>query len=197
MKSDIFKIDDTIELNEKVLDKMEALANYHGFDARDVLIVRLLAEEGIRAVSNILEFNDGELWIETKDNDFDIYIKVNTFLEENQKKDIIELSKSKINTPRKGILGKISMIMDEIFLGGNINVGYYNLSSSGINAIFIGSESGYFWAMNEIDIPEKKNNMHKKDDLYGIEQTIIEKFATNIIVTALTTSAELVIKKSK
>ncbi|ATW25802.1 hypothetical protein [Candidatus Formimonas warabiya] len=190
MKSDVLKLDGTIELNEKAFVKVEALANYYGFDSRDVLIVRLLAEEGTKAISNILRFNNGELWVETSDKDFDIHIKVNTFLEENQKKDFIAMSKDKTNTPKKGILGRISMIMDEIFFGAGMQATgcCYDLSCSVIP---------YYWSMSESWNSDKKEDKSIKDEFEGIEQSIIEKFATDINVTVLTNNAELVIKKSK
>lgn len=200
MKSDIFKLDGTIELNEKALDRVEALANYHEFDARDVLIVRLLAEEGIKAVSNILKLNNGELWVETNDKDFDIHIKVKTIIYNKQKQDIIEISKGKVNTPKKGILGKISMMMDSIIYVEGLNDVVFNMDNMGnmsnIGSIGKNGQYEYYWAMSkaaELDSESEEEN----DELAGIEQTIIEKFATDIIVTVLTDNAELVIKKSK
>lgn len=194
MKSDILKLDGTIESNEKAFDKVEALAGYFGFDLRDILIVRLLAEEGTKAISNILQFNNGQLWVDTDDKDFDIHIKVNTFLKENQKKEIIAMSKDKINTPQKGILGRISMIMDDIFWGAGIqaNACYYGLSHD-----VIPSGYTYYWSMSESWNSGKKEDKPIKDEFEGIEQSIIEKFANDIIVTVLTNNAELIIKKSK
>lgn len=197
MKSDIFKLDGTIELNEKALDKVEALGSYHGFDPRDVLIVRLLAEEGIKAFSNILKLNKGEFWVETNDKDFDIHIKVNTIIYNKQKQDIIEMSKNKTNTPRKGILGKISMIMDSIiYVEGMDNVVFSMSNMGSMGGIGQGDQYPYYWAMSQaVDVDSKPED--EEDELAGIEQTIIEKFATDIIVTVLTDNAELVIKKSK
>ncbi|HOX65527.1 MAG TPA: hypothetical protein PLB79_06910, partial [Thermotogota bacterium] len=114
MKSDIFQLDGSALLTEQALDKVEKLAIYFGFDDKDVAFSRLLAEEGINALESLLGINKGSLWVETTDKDFEVHLKANAQLSTDQREELIDLSKAKRNTPKKGILGRISRLVDFI-----------------------------------------------------------------------------------
>ncbi len=196
MKSDIFKLDGSAALTEQALDKVEMLAAYFGFDEKDVAFSRLLAEEAINAFASLLGINTGLLWVETTDTDFGVHLKTNAQLSTDQREELIDLSKAKKNTAKKGILGKISRLVDymatDMVVGENpfifSNMADEMLSYSAIMA----SPDMIYWSLQK-----NKRVEEEKDEGADIERSIIEKFADDIVVSIALKNIEIAIKKSK
>lgn len=199
MKSDIMYIDGNPDSTEKALDYIEKLAGFFGFDNKDAAFARLLAEEGISAFSSIIGINKGSLWVETKDKDFEIHLKGNAALKHEERDNIISLSKNKKNTPKKGIIGKIANLIDFIAsdaIAGEDPFMIYNMYPEvGSYYMDMVCPDMVSWSMME---QQKNENKEKKeeDELAGIERSIIEKFADDIIVTIVLKNIELIIKKT-
>jgi len=196
MKSDIFKLDGSAPLTEHALDKVEMLATYFGFDEKDVAFSRLLAEEAINAFASLLGINTGLLWVETTDRDFEVHLKTSAQLSTDKREELIDLSKAKKNTAKKGILGKISRLVDyvatDMVVGENpfifSNMADEMLSYSAIMA----SPDMIYWSLQK-----NKRVEEEKGEGVDIERSIIEKFADDIVVSIALKNIEIIIKKTK
>lgn len=200
MKSNTLELDGTLESTEIALNKIEELADQFGFDSKDAAFARLLAEEAIQAFSTIIGVNQGTMWVETKEEsqpeEFEIHLKSSAELTQEERENLIQLSKEKKNTPRKGILGKIASFVD--YLASDMAIGedpfmVYNMSDDMVSFSAAMAPTGVvLWSMKET---EKKRK--EKDELSSIEQSIIERFADDIIVSIALKKIELIIKKTK
>jgi hypothetical protein len=196
MKSDSFKLDGTLPATEVALDKVEMLAEYFGFDPKDVAFCRLLAEEAINSFASLLGINTGTLWVETTEKDFEVHLKTNAQLSTDKREELIDLSKSKKNTAKKGIIGKISRLVDyiatDMVVGENpfifSNMADEMLSYSAIMA----SPDIIYWSLQK-----DKAKLEQKDEGSDIERSIIERFADDIVVSIALKNIEIVIKKTK
>lgn len=192
MKSDVFKLDGTIEATENALDKVESFGGYFGFDVKDSAFSRLLAEEGINSLSTLLGVNEGTLWVETIDKDFEIHIKTSTQLSPDKRDSLIDLSKAKKFTPKKGILGKISQFINFVatdMASGDNPFMFTNSSDEMISytAMMVSSDVAY-WSMKKEE---------EKSEMADVERSIIERFADDIVVSVALKNIEIIIKKTK
>ncbi|MFP4462101.1 MAG: hypothetical protein ACLFQE_07875 [Thermotogota bacterium] len=197
MKKDVLKLDGSAATEEKALDGVEQRALSFGFDEKDAAFARLLAEEAINAFSLLIGVKSGYMWIEEKENDFEIHLEGNADLGSQERNRLIELSKNKKNTARKGILGKISSFIDYIasdsVVGENPFI-FYEMSNDMVIYSSVITPSGKAaWTMQDDEKVPEENDKALKD----IEKSIIEKFADDIIVSIALKKIELIIKKTK
>lgn len=194
MKQDFMKLDGSASSTESALDQIESLADSFGFDSRDAAFARLLAEEAVNAFSSIIGVNSGSMWVEMKGDDFDIHLKSNAELNSDNRENLINLSKNKKNTPKKGIIGKLASFIDYIASDSAIGENpfmFYNISDESISlaASLLPSDAAY-WSMKK-----EQKKQEEKNELTDIEQSIIERFADDIIVSIALKDIEIVIKK--
>jgi len=198
MKKEALKLDGSLATEEKALEGVEQGAISFGFDEKDAAFARLLAEEAIAAFSSLIGVKSGYIWVEEKVKDFEIHLDGNADLGSEERNKLIELSKNKKNTARKGILGKISSFIDYIasdsVVGENPFI-FYEMSNDMVIYSSVITPSGKAaWTMKD---DEKKNVEENDEVLKDIEKSIIEKFADDIIVSIALKKIELIIKKSK
>lgn len=196
MKSDIMKLDGNLASTEDTLDEVEKLASFFGFDTRDSAFARLLAEEGINAFSTLIGINHGSLWVETVEKNFEIHLTVNAQLNSDNRENLINLSKSKKNTPRKGIIGKIASFIDyvasDMAIGENPFV-FSDMADEMVSyAGMMASPDMVFWSLQK-----EQKKIAEKNELTDIERSIIERFADDIFVSIALKNIELTIKKTK
>ncbi len=196
MKPDIFNIDDDIETKIKALDHVESKARDFGFLDKDARTARLLAEEALGAFSSIIGVNRGHIWVETKDCDFEIHLKASADLTGEERENLINLSREKKNTPKKGIIGKIASLID--YLASDTLIGedpfmilsmYPEVGSYNITMM---SPDLACWSMQEEQ--EKRKESSGCSD---IEKSILEGFADDIVVSIAFKDIELIIRKTK
>lgn len=198
MKKEGMRLDGGLASEEKALDHIETRAITFGFDEKDGAFARLLAEEAVNAFSSLIGINQGLIWIEEKDNDFEIHLEANADIDSEERNRLIELSKNKKNTARKGILGKISSFIDYIAsdsaVGDNPFI-FYEMSSDMIVYSSVVTPAGKpAWSKKDEEAAKVEE---KEEALMDIEKSIIEKFADDIIVSIALKKIELIIKKSK
>jgi hypothetical protein len=196
MKSGVWKLDGSLSSTEVALDQIEEQADGFGFDSKDAAFARLLAEEAINAFSSIINVNEGSIWVETKEADFEIHLKASAEISPDHRENLIELSKAKKNTPRKGIIGRITSFID--YVASDMAVGedpfmIYGMSEEMVSfASALAPTGAMLWSMKHFQKKQKE-----KDELSEIEKSIIERFADDIIVSIALKTIELIIKKTK
>lgn len=196
MKSDIIRLDKSSSSAEKALDHIEKLADSFGFDSRDAAIARLLAEEAISSFSNIIGLSSALIWVETLGNNFEIHLKTNANLSTKEREDLIELSKSKKNTPKKGLIGKLASFID--YIASDKAVGedcfmFYNMCPEmGVYTVDITQSHKAKWSYQN-----DKKNFHKKIDFPDIEKTLLERYSDDIIISIAIKDIELTIVKAR
>lgn len=130
MKSDTLKITENTDLNI-VLSEVEKAADYNNLDKKNALKLRLLAEELVTMLPNILDVSSGEFWVENDGNKYQIGIKVESDDRWAIKRDeILELAKDGTNSAYRGVLGKIRFAVDTMFDSQYVGAGQENVFAS-------------------------------------------------------------------
>ena len=107
MKSDVIIVTSRGAKMENALEQVEKVAEYKNLSHKDALHLRLLTEEAMGMMRAIAGNVEGKFWIEDNKNVFELHLKVETDMDENQRKQLISASSSGQNEAAKGIMGKI------------------------------------------------------------------------------------------
>ncbi len=190
MKSDIIIVD---RANiSSILDKVEALALYAGMSRRDSSNMCLLAEEMITSVSHIMDVSESRLWMETAADKFEIHLQIDALVTEENKKKFLEISKSGKNTKPRGFLARMGMALDNLFFSEDAALAADGMEMLGCETSYAGAfGGGYRFSYRSYMSEVESKKPEERDELEGIEKTIIESIADDITVTARSHSVEI------
>ena len=190
MKSDVYKLDSLHDV-EYLLSEVERIGLFCNLTKANSLKLRLLAEEMIGTADQLLEKFDNEFWIEGTGSAFTLHLKVRAAVNQEQKDLLIDMSSEKKNAATKGILGKISGVIESLIMSeSNIP---YSLGYESFGLTAIGSENySNVWSMVEYQniAPEKKS----AEDWDGLEKSIIGSLADDVVIGVRSSQVEMVVK---
>ena len=99
----------------------EAAAEYIGLDSKTTLRLRLLSEELICMLPQLLSYGAGKFWIEVGENRAELHLSVSVdnsrYYDVNK---ILSVSTSGKNAAAKGILGKIAVAVEDDLLDASL-----------------------------------------------------------------------------
>lgn len=175
------------------LDKVELIAQYAGMNRRESANMCLLAEELILSVQNILDQYEGELWVDTNKERFEIHIKADVYADSEDKEKLLAISKTGENTKPKGFLGRISLALDNIFSANGDAGTIYGMDMIGCDPGFsVANPSAYYFSYARYKDEMAAAPAKLQDELEGIEKAIIESIADDITVTVRSNSVHIV-----
>lgn len=203
MKSDVLEITEKTDL-DVVLSEVEKAADYNNLDKKNTLKLRLLAEELITMLPNILDVSSGKFWVENDDNKYQICVKVESDERWNIKRDeILELAKDGANAAYHGVMGKIRYAIETMFDSQYIGAGQENVFAS--DYIY---ESGmmlepysyssawslqsFYDTVDEVNVSDGEDGPESWDEL---EKSIIANVADDVIVGIKGNQVDVIIKK--
>lgn len=171
--------------SEKVLDKIEHFASCYGFKTKEVLQIRLLAEELISVISPTLTLSDGRCWITTDQKSFSITIDCDAGingLDADTKRQLMKISREEKKKGIFGMIGKVFEFLSVPDADTSTVTGRHMIYHYGIGA----EMSGYYWSPDfagvfpvaEVTSKPKENEKGEHD----IELSIIEGYADDIHV---------------
>lgn len=174
---------------EKTLDKIENMASCYNFGTKDVLQIRLLAEEIITIISPTLSLAAAYCYVSTTEDGFSFTVECaagGQAMDEKTKKVLLEIGK---NTQKDGIFGAIGRVFKYLsdapyssHMVPNYGLVYHN------TGVGMGSMSMYGWTpefeseLAALDMPklEKKEKEEENEHAMGI--SIVEGYADDIQV---------------
>ncbi len=195
MRSNIYALDryeaDCLEIPEMA----EKTARYAGLDENSTLRLRLLAEELVGLMPHLYIYGNGSFWIESEQKSFELHLQVTPFdKDEFDPDEVIAVSKSGKNAAAKGIIGKISIAIDNMISDlseKNIEQTYGGAWSMGLDdEQSIWSLSGY---KNGFEPDEVRNNYRTEWD--ELEKSIIAILSDDVIVGVKRGRISIIIKK--
>ena len=138
MKTDVCTISSDKETFGAIFTEVEKSAAYNCLTKKQTLQLRLLAEELVGMLPELLEVGSGKFWIENEGSDFTLHASIKAErLSMFDKEDILSLSKSGKNAASKGIINKIRLIAEGM-LDGYVEAAkmtggeYYDLYDMGV-----------------------------------------------------------------
>ena len=107
MKTDSIIISSEGKQMELALEQAEKVAAYKGLTGKNALHLRLLTEEMMGLMRSIVGKTEGEFWIEDDGSVYQLHLKVNAFVDELTREQLLAVSSSGKNEAAKGLMGKL------------------------------------------------------------------------------------------
>ncbi len=193
MKTDVFELSQDNKNLEDLLDATEKAAVYSDLDSKQTIRLRLLAEELIGMLPELLEFVKGEFWVESKGKAFELHFAAtldDMFAADREK--LMSLSTSGKNAAAKGIMGKIRaafeiMLIEYATVPLPVGYDYYDMGMMPDPAYY-----SALWSLEQYK-EAAKQDVDAWDEL---EKSIIANLADDVVVGIKGKQVDIVIKKS-
>ena len=191
---------------EKALKEADHFSEYNGFDRKTALRVRLLVEETFAMVNAITEEFYADFWMEgTRAGQCKIHLLVQTDMDLDKKKSLIDASRSKKNAAVKGLTGKIwEMIEDHLYLNkadvqdtaaNYFDLGMVDMPFTPGAPVFAGnvvwSLENYRQGLDDV----KNTNQDAGEDWDELEKSILANLADDVKVAIRGNEAEITVEK--
>ena len=198
MKSDIILVSSRGAGMEAAFEEVDKVSVYKQLSHKSTLYLHLLAEEMMALVRAIAGEVNGEFWIENKNNDYELHIRVspeNFVLMDREK--ILSVSKSGKNAASKGIMSKIliaveRMVEDRAKLANDTPYDFYDMGMTEYGDYSAWSLMSYKNCVMAGYEKEKEQAEEKWDEL---EKSIIAKLSDDVIVGIISNKIDIIVKK--
>ena len=216
MKSTVINISNETNNLEAILAETKKLSAYAGFDKKQALRLRLLAEELVGMLKELSGNFEGQFWAEEENCSVALIagIFVIDEMDNKTKKGFINVSSEKKNAAAKGIMGKIRDVVENMMYPENASYAsnYYmsqfcadgmlgvngqgdaadqNKENLDVDNIVDGLMLGNSWSLNQY-----KTKQRDKDEPWDeIEKSIIANIADDVTVSVKGKKVEIKITK--
>ena len=194
MKSEVYKITEDGASLGILLKESEKTASYANLNKKQTIKLRLLAEEMITMLPELLSFNKGEFWTECNGKTVELHVSLVPYenLTAEKREKILSVSSDGKNAAEKGIISKIKIAVEFMLID------YENCYSSApaFFAYGVGGDINArpgIWSLDTYRNKAKKDNDEKWDEL---EKSIIANIADDVIVGLQENKVEITVKKS-
>ena len=194
MKSTVYELNTDAGSLEVLLKESEKTASYANLNKQQTRELRLLAEELIGMLPELLSFNKGQFWIECEGSSVELHISLvphdNLTAEKREK--ILSLSSDGKNAAAAGIMSKIKIAAEFMLID------YENSLANAPSFVTFGSGVGNnshsgSWTLNNYRAKAKEDQDEKWDEL---EKSIIANIADDVIVGLRESKLEITVKKA-
>ncbi len=200
MKTDICAISSDRSTLEAIFREVEKSAAYNALPKKQSLQLRLLAEELVGMLPELLEVGGGRFWIENQGNDFELHASILAEgLSVFDKNRILAVSTSGRNAAAKGIVNKIKLVAAGMLDGyleiskttGNDYYGFYTMGTD-VSYINYGEWSNA-WSLRSYR--ESAGGNKDAEEWDELEKSIIANLADDVIVGVLGQKVDIIVKK--
>ena len=196
MTSDIYVLERFSTDNRAIPAEAEKVARYNDLDKQSSMRLRLLAEEMICMLPQLLIYGKGRFWIENNGRDYELHLHVEpNDIKAADRNSIINVSTEKKNAAAVGLINKICNAVEIMRANRDeiVKDDPFRFLSTGM----IEYSDHTAWSLmsyrDSFDAPAKKENNEAWDEL---EKSIIGNLADDVIVGVLNGKVDIVVKKS-
>ena len=184
MKSDICKITGDKESLKAILQETEKAAAYNKLDQKSSNQLRLMAEELISMLPELLEYAEGDFWIEAQNNKYKLRTSLvpTKAMSSDKREKLLSISTTGKNDAGKGILGKI-LVAAQLMM-----IDYAQVSATSGNFY----EMGRSWSLDTYRSYAGKEKGQAWDEL---EKSIIASISDDVVVRIHEKKVEIIITK--
>ena len=196
MKSDIYKLTKFQEDFCGIPAEAEKVGRYNQLDGKSVLRLRLLAEELICLLPQLLIYGSGKFWIENTGKDYELHIEVTPEDKDIDIDKVLSVSSSGKNAAAKGLVGRITAAVEQMM---NTRAKLQQSDPYGVwTTGLCDFEEGMIWTLSAYrngfgDEQTKADNAEEWDEL---EKSIIANIADDVVVGVLGGKVDIVVKKA-
>ncbi len=200
MKTNVCKLTNDKSTLDSILAEAEKSAEYNKLSSKQALQLRLLAEEMVGMLPELLEIGDGEFWIENKNSEYELHAAIKTKrMSFDKKEEIMSMSKSGVNAASKGIINKIKIVVESMADGYveasrmSNEAGYQIYDMGAIDGGMYSDMWSNAWSLKSYrSLAKKQDDNDAWDEL---EKSVIANIADDVIVGYVGRKVDIIIKK--
>lgn len=194
MKTDILHITAESSNLESILAETEKASSYSQLDEKQSDRLRLLAEELVEMLPELLKFGSGDFWIESEGKKFELHTSLvpNEALTAEKREELLAVSTTGKNESARGIMAKIRLAAEFMLIDyektAAVTVPFY---ANGVDA-----SSGIPSVMWSLESYREKSQAEKGEPWDELERSIIANLADDVLVGLSGRKVEIIVKKS-
>ena len=197
MKSDICKLSSSKESLVALLAETEKAATYSNLGKKEAGRLRLLAEELVGMLPELLKFSDGEFWVGCNGKNFELHTVLNPkeSLTDERREKLLSISSSGRNAAAVGIMAKIKLAVEFMMIDYEKNAtelpldyGFYHDGLGNVSYFSANS-----WSLVTY---RAKANSEKGEKWDELEKSIIANVADDVLVGIQGKKVEIIVKKA-
>jgi hypothetical protein len=181
---------------ENILTETEKVAEYNGMHKKEALRLRLLAEELVGMLPELIKNFEGCFWLQNNENQYELHVELSVeSLSVEKKEQLISVSASKKNAAASGFMGKIRDIAENMLLFSDEpsrNRLFENEYLYGYDAADI--HYNYAWSLDNY-VEHQRREKNPENEWDQLEKSIVAKLADDVIVGVRGKKVEIIIKK--
>lgn len=184
---------------ENILAEVEKVTAYNELSKTEALRLRLLAEELVGMLAELVKNFDGVFWLQNNENQYELHVELSVEGMKKEEKDaIIAVSASGKNAAAKGFMGKIREVAENMLLASDDpDVG---LACYQAQYMYDCNDTkfyySYAWTMDayaaQYAATAEKDSKEEWDQL---EKSVVANLADDVIVGVRGKKVDIVIKK--
>lgn len=193
MKSDVYRLEKNMTDFQRIPSEAERVASYSNLDERQARRLRLLSEELIGMLPELLGFGRGEFWIENKGKRFELHVSVTPDSVLDLDKDrILSVSSSGENVATKGIMNKIRVAAEMMLMTYGETTTEYQCDFYDMGMVTDLHHYSSAWSLNSY----KEQASGQSEEWDELEKSIIANLADDVIVGVTGKKVEIVVVKN-
>lgn len=200
MKSDICKLpcgEKDTDFLKNILYQTQKTGLFASLDKKENGRLRLLAEELVGMLPELLEFSDGEFWIDCNGKSFELHtvLNPNVSLTDEIREKLLQVSSSGKNAAAVGIMAKIKLAVEFMLIDYEKNINQlpldYEFYHDGMGTVPYFSSAS--WSLGAYRAKTSGEKGEKWDEL---EKSIIANIADDVLVGIQGKKVEIIVKKA-
>lgn len=177
------------------LGMTEKLGAEQGLERKQILHLRLLAEELFSMLRSLTGEVDAEYWLEYEGKRFDIHMKSDVKLTDELRQQFLSASTSGENAAAKGVMGKLRvMIAEALVTRPSVPAFSLGLVSAASPTAQVAGANAYQWSMEKYKAEVKKQKDEESWD--ELEKSIVANIADEVSVRIIGANVEIIVTKA-
>lgn len=180
---------------EAILTEVEKVTAYNGLEKKQALRLRLLAEELVGMLPELVKNFEGCFWLENDGGKYELRVELSVEgLSKEKKQALIEVSATKKNAAAVGFMGKIREIAENMLLyseeGGSLLDSYQYMTEYSLDLHY-----AYAWTLGQYTKQSFPSEDEKGAEWDQLEKSIVARLADDVIVGVRGKKVDIIIKK--
>ena len=177
------------------LGMTEKLGAEQGLERKQILHLRLLAEELFSMLRSLTGEVDAAYWLEYEGKRFDIHMKSDVKLTDELRQQFLSASTSGENAAAKGVMGKLRvMIAEALVTRPSVPAFSLGLVSAASPTAQVAGANAYQWSMEKYKAEVKKQKDEESWD--ELEKSIVANIADEVSVRIIGANVEIIVTKA-
>ena len=181
---------------ENVLVEVEKVTAYNGMPKKEALRLRLLAEELVGMLPELMKKFEGCVWLQNEGKCYELHAELSVdSLSKETKKSLIGVSANKKNAAASSFMGKIRDIAENMLLYSEEGLGYVPHPDYYYGYNSMDTHYMYSWSLDCYTKYQKEKKPENSEEWDQLEKSIVAKLADDVIVGVHGKKVDIIIKK--